>query len=291
MKIAVLSDIHGNSPALQAVINDIDAWHPDQVIVNGDIVNRGPCSHTVFDYLLERHYRDDWRLLRGNHETYLLNLASWEAVKDTPSFEVNRFAYWASQQLNERISYLKQMPDRYDYFAPDGSEFRTAHASMHSNREGLYVEDSDELLAQRITPAPAVFVTSHTHQAFVREVNGSLVVNVGSAGAPFDLDWRPSYGCFTWHVSSGWRAEIRRVVYDRRLIEEDYVRSGFLQEAGPLAQIMLVELRQARGLMHLWAKQYENAVLEGEISVEESVKNILLAENIRPFLGPPGWEL
>lgn len=81
------------------------------------------------------------------------------------------------------------------------------------------------------------------------------------------------------------------MTYDRHLIEEEYVRSGFLQEAGPLAQIMLVELRQARGLMHLWAKQYEKAVLGSEISVEESVKNILREEAVRPFLGPPGWVL
>lgn len=291
MKIAVLSDIHGNFPALQAVVADIDAWQPDKVIVNGDIVNRGPCSHTVLDYLLDRQNVDNWHLLRGNHEAYLLGLASQEVAKETTTFEVNRFAYWSFQQLNGRISYLKQMPDQYNCYAPDGTEFRVTHGSMRSNREGLYMEDSDELLAQLSTPAPAVFVTSHTHQAFVRKVNGTLVVNTGSAGAPFDLDWRPSYGRFTWSASSGWRAEIRRVFYDRLLIEEDYVRSGFLKEAGPLAQIMLVELRRARGLMHVWAKQYENAVLNGEISVEKSVKNILLAEKIRPFLGSPGWEL
>ena len=142
-----------------------------------------------------------------------------------------------------------------------------------------------------MAPSPAVFVTGHTHQAFMRKVNHTLVVNAGSAGAPFDLDWRPSYGRFTWHEDSGWEAAIRRVVYDRHLIEEDYVRSGFLEEAGPLAQLMLVELRRARGLVFRWAERYEKAILDGEISIEESVKNILLEEDVRPFLGPPGWVL
>lgn len=291
MKIAVLSDIHGNVPALRAVVDDIDAWQPDQVIVNGDIVNRGPCSQTCLEFVLNRQKEDGWHILSGNHEKYLLSCASPEFSSDDPAFEVNRFAYWTNQQLNGAMSQLASLPEQFVWWASDGSEFRVIHASMRSNRDGLYIEQSDAALVRRIAPAPAVFVTGHTHQAFVREVDHSLVVNAGSAGAPFDLDWRPSYGRFTWHKHSGWKAEIRRIVYDRCLIEEDYVRSGFLAEAGPLAQLMLVELRRARGLIFRWAEQYEKAVLEGEISIEESVKNILREEDIRPFLGPPGWVL
>ena len=47
MKIAVISDVHGNVPALEAVIEDLHAWQPDQVVVNGDLVSRGPYSHSV----------------------------------------------------------------------------------------------------------------------------------------------------------------------------------------------------------------------------------------------------
>lgn len=291
MKIAVLSDIHGNVPALRAVVDDIDAWQPDQVIVNGDIVNRGPCSHTCLEMVLDRQENDGWHVLSGNHEKYLLSCASPEYRINGLAFEVNRFAYWAVQQLNGAVAQLAGLPEQFVWWAPDGSEFRVIHASMRGNREGLYAEQSNAELERRIAPAPAVFVAGHTHQAFVRGVNHGLVVNAGSAGAPFDRDWRPSYGRIIWRESTGWRAEIRRVTYDRHLIEEEYVRSGFLQEAGPLAQIMLVELRQARGLMHLWAKRYEKAVLENEISIEESVRNILREEAVQPFLGPPGWVL
>jgi predicted phosphodiesterase len=290
MKIAVLSDIHGNVPALSAVVDDIDTWQPDQVIVNGDIVNRGPCSRTCLDFVLKRQKEAGWHVLSGNHEKYLLFCATPDFITEGPLFELNRFAYWTLQQLNGAITTLAGLPDQFSWWAPDGNEFRVVHASMRSNRDGLYAEQSDEALEHRIAPAPAVFVTGHTHQAFMRDVNHTLVVNAGSAGAPFDLDWRPSYSRFRWSEQSGWEAEIRRVPYDRRLIEEDYVRSGFLDEAGPLAQIMLVELRRARGLIFRWAEQYERAVLEGDISIEESVKNILLEEENRPFLGPPGWE-
>ncbi len=291
MKIAVLSDIHGNFPALEAVAADIDRWGPDQVIVNGDIVNRGPCSPAVLAYVLEREQQDGWRLLRGNHESYLLTIGDQEVDQEGPEFDIGRFAYWTYEQLDGAVHHLEKMADSFTYFAPDGSEFRVVHGTMKSNRQGLYAEQSAAAFARGIAPAPAVFVTSHTHQAFLREVNESLVVNTGSAGAPFDLDWRPSYGRFEWAPAPGWRAEIQRVPYDRLLIEADYERSGFLAEAGPLAQLMLVELRKARGLMFRWAEQFEMAVLRGDISIEESVQRILLEEDVSPFLGPPGWSL
>lgn len=291
MKIAVLSDIHGNMPALRAVAKHIETWQPDLVVVNGDIVNRGPCSQAVLHFVLDKRKSDGWHLLRGNHEDFLLCCGQPDSKLTGPAVEINRFVRFAYQQLNGELETLIEMPERFSWFAPDNSEFRVVHASMLSNRDGIYCEMTDDELRRRILPAPSVFVTGHTHQPLIRQVDETLVVNTGSAGAPFDLDWRPSYGRFTWDPQQSWQAEIVRVEYDRALIERDYVRSGFLQEGGPLAQLMLIELRKARGLIYHWSSQYEKAVAGGEISLEESVKRVLREKGIRPYLRPPGWVL
>ena len=68
MKIALLSDIHGNVAALQAVLADIDAWQPDQVIVNGDVVNRGPDSPTCWQMIADRRAQPGWRALGAKLE-------------------------------------------------------------------------------------------------------------------------------------------------------------------------------------------------------------------------------
>lgn len=289
MKIAVLADIHGNLPALQSVTADIEAWNPDQVIVNGDIVNRGPCSRDCLQFVLEKQASDDWILLRGNHEDFVIDCSKPDFQVTGDKFETRRFAYWTLDQLNGYVKVLDTLPDAFQWFAPDGSELRVVHASMGNNRWGIFRRTSDEELRKLIGAPPALFVTSHTHEALIRELDDTLIVNTGSVGAPFDKDRRASYGRFQWRTKTGWESDIRRIPYDTAAIEQDYVDSGFLDEAGPLAQLMLVELRRARGLFFRWGSKYEQAVSTGQISIEESVRRILAEEDVRPFTGPPGW--
>jgi predicted phosphodiesterase len=290
MKIAVLSDIHGNLPALQTVAAHIEKWRPDLVVVDGDIVSRGPLSLACLRFIRMKQRCDDWQVVKGNHEELVLACGRADSPRTGPEFEVHRFAHWTYQQLNGEISSLLAMPDRFSWNAPDGSEFRVVHASMQNNRDGIYVNTPDDYLETQISPIPAVFVTAHTHRPLIRTIHDTIVVNVGAVGAPFDLDWRASYGQFTWG-NEGWRAEVVRLEYDRQQTERDYVESGFLAEAGPLAQLMLVELRKARGLIYRWAAKYEEAVMAKKITVEESVREMMGAKDVRPYLGPPGWTL
>ena len=291
MKIAVISDIHGNLPALKKVTKHLEAWRPDKVVVNGDIVNRGPCSLGCLRFIQAKKEQENWHVLRGNHEDFVLACGQSDFPKSGPQFEIVRFAHWSYRQINGDVSFLANLPNQFSWTAADGSEFRVTHASMKGNRDGLYHNADEKTLRQQIAPPPAVFVTGHTHRPFIRQVDKTLIVNAGSVGTPFDKDDRPSYGQFTWDEMDGWQAKIVRVAYDHALIEQDFIDSGFLTEAGPLAQLMLVELRKARGLIYRWGSTYEKAILAGEINIEESVREILATDDNRPFLGPPGWVL
>jgi predicted phosphodiesterase len=288
MKVAVLSDIHGNMPALQTVVEHIDRWLPDIVVVGGDIINRGPNSGECLDLVLERRETDGWRLLRGNHEQMVLECGDPDKPLSGPGFEMTQFAHFALAQVNGRIDQLRMLPDMIERPGPDGSLLRIVHASMYSNRDGIYPMTEDHDIRRKIAPAPALFVTGHTHRPLIRTIDGSLVVNIGSVGSPFDSDRRAGYGQFTWN-GGHWTAEVVRLEYDYAQIEDDYVRSGFLEQGGALAQLMLVELRKSHGLIFRWASRYEEAVRSGEMTLEESVRGILCDEDVRPFTGPPGW--
>ncbi len=289
MKIAVISDIHGNLPALEAVTADIERWQPDYVVVDGDIVNRGPLSRETLEWVLARQQSDGWQLVRGNHEDYILECAVSNGCLTGLKYEVQKFAYWAYRQVVDYVPILANIPEQFSVCAPDGMELRAVHGSMRDNRDGVYPKTSDRELREQIAPAPKIFVTGHTHQPLIRQIDGTTVVNVGSVGASFDGDRQLSYGRFTWTSRTGWDADIVRLPYDFARVEQDYETSGFLEEAGPLAQLMLVELRRAGGLVYRWASRYEKAVLAGEISLETSVRAVLGDEDLRPFLGAPGW--
>lgn len=290
MKVAVLSDIHGNLPALEAVVAHIDAWSPDVVVVDGDIINRGPKSGACLELLIKRHEYDGWHLLRGNHEEFVLDCGGPDQPLSGPVYETKRFAHFALSQVLNRVGLIQTLPDAFERAAPNGDLLRIVHASMRSNRDGIYPMSTDEDIRRQIAPAPAVFVTGHTHRPLLRRVDNTIVVNIGSVGSSFDDDRRSGYGQFTWE-NGRWAAEIVRVDYDYNQIEEDYVQSGFLDEGGALAQLMLVELRKARGLIHRWASQYEDEVLLGKITLEDSVRFVLCESDIRPYTGPPGWTL
>lgn len=290
MKVAVLSDIHGNLPALRTVVAHIDRWSPDAVIVGGDIVNRGPLSGACLELVAQRHEADGWRLLRGNHEEFVLDCGNPDRPLSGPGYETTQFAHFALAQVGANAELLRLMSDVFERAAPGGELLRIVHASMRNNRDGVYPATPDEELRRQIAPAPAVFVTGHTHRPLMRRVDGTLVVNIGSVGASFDDDRRAAYGQFSW-AKSGWSAEIVRLDYDYAQIEIDYVESGFLAQGGALAQLMLVELRKARGLIFRWASRYQEAVMNGRLTLEESVRYILCDDDVRPFTGPPGWSL
>ena len=100
------------------------------------------------------------------------------------------------------------------------------------------------------------------------------VVNVGSAGSPFDRDVRGSYGRFTWR-GGRWHTELVRFHYDRERADRDFETFGFLDEGGPLARIVYLEWKRAELLIGGWRERYQAAVLRGEILLEDSVSRYL----------------
>jgi len=269
MKLAVISDIHGNRAALAPVLEDIARWGPDELIVNGDLVNRGPCSLACLQMVRERF--PACRLLKGNHESFVLACAGPRPPATSPQYDLRRFAHWTAEQLGAgELAAMAAWPDHLELGAPREGAVHITHGTRLGNRDGIHEATTDTELAAKLGSPGELFITSHTHKPLTRTFDGTLVVNVGSVGAPFDGDPRSAYGRFRFD-GGRWEAEIVRLPFDRQAAERDFVTSGFLEAGGPMAQMMLAELRQSRPIIGRWMRRYHEAVVAGEISVAEAV--------------------
>lgn len=274
MKLAIFADVHSNLPALQAVIKDIQSWSPDRVIIAGDLVNRGPRPLECLELIHEKVESDGWIILRGNHEDYVLCHEQSDAPLSGPPFEVHRASYWTFEKVSAMMSVLRNLPLTLSFLDAQGEEVRVTHASMRGIRDGLYPWMPDEKIQKRLGAPPKLFCVGHTHLPFVRQLDDTLVVNVGSAGLPFDGDIRPSYARLAWR-NGIWTAEIIRVNYDMQTAERDFISTGYLEEAGPLAHLVLLELQHARSQLYQWAKLFQDRVLAGEVTMNQAVEAFL----------------
>jgi len=278
MKIAILSDIHGNLPALEAVAEDVAQWQPDHVLVNGDTVNRGALSPDCWRFVQDR----GWAHTRGNHEEFMIERL--DPTFPPPEYwKLFEMSDWTFQQFNNELPDLQSLPEGLSLFAPDGSECRLRHASMKRNTDGIGPDSPLDTVREQIAPSPAVFATAHIHRPFVRQVDDSIVVNSGSVGFPVDGDVRASYAQVMWRQGQ-WHAQIARVRYDRDQAERDFHTSGFLAGAGAISQIVYHEWETSQILLRYWREQYEADVIEGKIGMETAVFEFLKMRQLRKIL-------
>lgn len=283
MKLAVLSDIHGNWPALEATAADLDAWQPDIVLVNGDVVNDGPCNPACWQYVAQRRQGDGWRVLRGNHEEYVAEWREMPPSGQGPAYDLIRLSRWTYEQMGGRVDELAVLPERWDFVAPDGWRMVAMHGTLQGNRAGIYPFTTDEEARRRVGSGADVFLTAHTHVPHVRQLDGTLIVNTGSVGIPGDGDGRAAYGRLVWTRGGGWQAAIARVAYDRAAAERDYFTSGFMDEAGPEAELSLVQFRLARDVRTRWSAVYRERILKGEVSLAETIDEWLDRAEFQPY--------
>ena len=219
-RIAILSDIHGNMPALEAVLDDIKLRNIDEVVCIGDLIGKGPEPSKVIASIQENCDV----VIKGNWDEFILNDSDSQSIQ------------WQQDQLSEEDKiYLKNLPFCYEFML--GNKFiRCVHASPRSVHERILpfhpleqqetlFENSEHTLNICGNRTPDYFVYGDIHYACVKPIDGKgILVNVGSVGNPLEIP-EASY-CILEQVGKSVGVQLIRVPYDKEAVLTIAIEAG-----------------------------------------------------------------
>ncbi len=217
MRIAVLSDVHGNRVALEAVLVEIRRERPDAVLVTGDLVLNGPDPNGSIDALrvLES---EGGLIVSGNTDIAVGDFdygSAFPQYQDGVPDIVRVAAEWAHDELgDDQLEWLRRLPAERRLRAADDTLVLGVHASPGSQTRGLDQALDANVIFERVAATDArVICVGHTHVPEVRDLGWKLIVNAGSAGYVFDGEPTASWAMLA--IEDGIvTAEIRRTEYD-----------------------------------------------------------------------------
>lgn len=176
----MLCDVHGNLPALEAVLAEVDELGVDAIVVGGDVAS-GPMPVETLDALRERNAL----FVRGNADRVLDLVGA-----DTGETWV-RARHWVAERLgDERLAFLSGLPLDLTLEISGLGRVRFCHGAPGSDEIPITRLTPDERLRDLFARVDEdVVVCGHTHVQFDRTVDGIRVVNAGSVGAPYEVEF------------------------------------------------------------------------------------------------------
>ncbi len=212
--LALISDIHGNLPALKVVLEKIEEEGAEHILCAGDLVGYNPYPNEVVWEIRRRNIP----CIRGNHDRAV--------VFDDYSY-FNRYAaiaaMWSRENLaEENLNYLAKLRDSM-IVEIEGLKISVHHGAPFDEDYYIYPEQATEKLLDYDNPD--ILVLGHTHVPFVKKFERGVIINPGSVGQPRDGDPRASYAL----------VDLRRRMF--RIIRVEYpideVAERILQEGLP----------------------------------------------------------
>ncbi|MDN4526713.1 metallophosphoesterase family protein [Fictibacillus fluitans] len=236
MKIAFISDIHGNAVALETVLQDVKGKSVDQVVVLGDLCFRGPEPKRS----LELVQALNTKVIKGNADEWVVRGIGEGEVPSHVMDMMEKERLWCYERLNpEDIAYLQELPS--DLTLNSGPiRVHAFHATPDSLFEVVTPAESEPVLKEKMMGKQAEFyVYGHIHKAYVKYLAGKCLANTGSVGLPFDGVPRASYLLLEVNETS-YHTSIVRVRYDMEQVIRQYKEHDY-----PNAEIMINVLKNA----------------------------------------------
>jgi putative phosphoesterase len=225
VRVAVITDIHANQPALEATLSAIEAIGVDAAYCGGDLVGYGPHPNEVCDLIEQRgiptiHGNYDYAIARDLDDCGCAYVTPHDRELGQRSVE------WTLANTDARSkAFMRALPFDLRFRLGD-QRLRLVHGSPRKVNEYLF-EDKPASLYERLAASADcdVLVFGHTHKPWIREYGGVLFVNCGSVGKPKDGDPRAAFAILEL-VGGRVLASIERVLYDATAVAREVEAVG-----------------------------------------------------------------
>jgi putative phosphoesterase len=237
MRIAFISDIHGNAIALERVLMDIKNKSVDKIIVLGDLCYRGPDPKRSIELIRSL----DTAVIKGNADEWVVRGVQQGEVPNKVIEMMNLERDWTVSHLEQSdLDYLKNLPMDLN-FESNNITISAFHATPDSLFESVLPHADDETIQSKLMSSfdARIYIYGHIHRPYIKYINGKIIMNSGSVGLPFDGLAMASYA--TVEIEEGMiTTSIERVEYDIEKVAEQYVRMEY-----PNSEKMLKAIRSA----------------------------------------------
>ena len=225
-RLAVLSDIHGNLLALEAVLADVEAQGaPDAYWVLGDLVAFCPWPAET---LARLRALPNVALLQGNTDRYVVtgrrpvfpvrSPEDWAQMPFTLAARDANFRWTVARLSYGDYEFLRDLPPRLEMDVPGYGHIVAVHATPADDETNIYPDTPDDEVRPHLADLDArMLLYGHTHRPVDRVVDNVRLVNAGSVGLPLDGDPRPAYALLDFE-GDRCAVTIRRVEYDMEVV-------------------------------------------------------------------------
>lgn len=229
MKIAVLSDIHGNREAFEAVMADIQEKEINKIFICGDLAGAGPEPAALIDIVKEL----DATVIQGNTDEYI----AFDNFVPPNLIMANALKFAVENTTDEQKKYLAELPFSHSEEI-EGVKMLFVHGSPRKNNEDIMPGEPVEKIEPMLEGVEEdVIFCGHTHLPAGYQVKKKTVVNVGSVGRPFTDDVKPCY--VTVDVENGEMQILHHFIdYDAKTASEKLAALDF-EGSDKLAAMLL----------------------------------------------------
>lgn len=238
MKIAFISDIHGNAVALENVLNDIQKKNVDKIYVLGDLCYRCPEPKRSLDLIRALNTE----VIKGNADEWVVRGVGKDEVPDKAFEMMSLEREWIVSQLEQAdLDYLEKLPTQLNLNI-EGISINLFHATPDSLFENILPNVDDETIQTKLMSAKEeaqIYIYGHIHRSYIRYLKGKIIINTGSVGLPFDGLALASYAIVEI-VEGNISTSIERISYDVEKVVEQYIKAEY-----PNAEMMIKVLRNA----------------------------------------------